>query len=69
VGSWIGLGKGSRETELAWHEVTDPHTGMIHRAVIVDVSSLDPGRHTISVTVAARGRTVTTARELEIVRP
>ena len=69
VGSWFGLGKRSRETELSWHESTDPETGMIHRAVIVDVSSLDPGRYGVSVTIAARGRNVTTARELEIVRP
>jgi hypothetical protein len=69
VGSLIGLGKRSRETELAWHEVADPQTGMIHRAVTVDVSSLDPGRYNISVVVVAQGRIVTTARELEIVRP
>ncbi|MGE5143340.1 MAG: hypothetical protein ACM3OA_07895, partial [Acidobacteriota bacterium] len=69
VGSWFGLGKRSRETELAWHESADPETGVIHRAVIVDVSSLDPGRYGVSVTIAARGRNVTTARELEIVRP
>jgi hypothetical protein len=69
VGSLIGLGKRSRETELSWHEVADPQTGMIHRVVTVDVSSLDPGRYNISVVVAARGRNITTARELEIVRP
>ena len=69
VGSWFGVGKRSRETQLAWHEVTDPATGIIHRAVIVDVSSLDPGRYGVSVTIAARGRDVTTARELEIIRP
>jgi len=69
IGSWIGMGKRSRDTQLAWHEVVDPQTGMIHRAVMVDVSSLDPGRYDVRVTVAARGRDVTTARELEIIRP
>ncbi|HEY6224489.1 MAG TPA: hypothetical protein VIW26_11940 [Gemmatimonadales bacterium] len=69
MGSWFGLGRRSREMRLAWHDVADPETGMIHRAVIVDVSSLVPGRYRISVTIAARGGNVTTARELEIVRP
>lgn len=69
VGSWLGLGRRNRETQLAWHEIAEPRDGMTHRAVMIDVSSLDPGQYGIAVTVTGRGRNVTTARELEIVRP
>jgi len=68
VGSWLGLGKRSHETHLAWRDVAREN-GLVHRAVTVDVGSLAPGRYRVSVDVTTRGKNVTTARELEIVRP
>jgi len=37
--------------------------------VIVDLTSLQPGRYRVSVEIGARGKDVTTVRELEIARP
>ncbi len=68
MGSWLGLGKRSHETRLAWRDVAEVN-GLVHRAVMVDVGGLDPGHYRVSVDVTTRGREVTTARELEIVRP
>ncbi|HXJ29721.1 MAG TPA: hypothetical protein VNG35_03735 [Gemmatimonadales bacterium] len=68
IGGWIGLGK-RRQTSLAWREAAQPERGVVGRAVALDVASLDPGRYRVAVTVRARGHDVTTARELEIVRP
>lgn len=67
VGSWIGLAKQAHEVQLEWHEVAEG--GPIHRAVTLDVSSLDPGRYNIIVTVTGRGRTTVSAEEVQIVRP
>ena len=69
VGSFLGLGSGPRATRLSWRDAATPVDGVVRRAVIVDVASLDPGRYRLSVDIASRGRDVTTARELEIVRP
>jgi hypothetical protein len=68
VGSLLGLGKRSHETRLAWRDVAEVN-GLVHRAVLVDVGGLDPGHYRVSVEVRTRGKDVTTARELEIVRP
>jgi len=68
IGGWVGRGK-RRQTSLAWREVAQPERGVFGRAVAVDVTSLDPGRYRVAVTVRAQGHDVTTARELEIVRP
>ena len=67
VGSWLGVGKRSHETRLAWRDVAQEN-GLVHRAVRVDVGSLAPGHYRVSVDVTTRGKNVTTARELEIVR-
>ncbi len=69
VGDWLGLGKRSRETSLSWREVAQPARGVASRSVTVDITSLDPGRYRVAVTVGARGEHVTATRELEIVRP
>lgn len=69
IGASLGLGKRSRETSLAWRDHSSLDGGVLHRAVVIDVSNLEPGRYRIALTVVARSRTVTTARELEIVRP
>jgi hypothetical protein len=69
VGGWLRLGHRSRETQLAWRETAQPVHGVAGRAVTIDVASLDPGRYRIAVSVAARGRTATASRELEIVGP
>ena len=68
IGGWVGLAK-HPQASLAWSEGAHPERGIVGRAVAVDVASLDPGRYRVSVTVRARGRNVTTSRELEIVRP
>jgi hypothetical protein len=68
IGGWIGLGK-RHQTSLAWREIGQPERGVVGRAVALDVASLDPGRYRVVVRVRARGHDVTTARELEIVRP
>lgn len=69
VGSLLGLGGRSRETRLSWRDAAATVGGVMRRAVIVDLTSLDPGRYHVSVDIAVRGRVVQTARELEIVRP
>lgn len=67
LGAVLGLGKRVRSAGLAWHEMALPIDGVVHRAVVVDVTGLAPGRYRIAVTATARGQDVTESRELEIV--
>jgi len=67
LSGWLRLGRRARETRLEWQEDGSPRDGVVHRALVVNVATLTPGRYRIDLTVAtSRGDRRTVSHDLEI---
>lgn len=66
----LGLGERPRRVQVDWSEMGVPKDGIAARALVVDLSTLPPGRYRLEVRVQAGGAdAAVAARPLRIVAP